>query len=168
MTAYAQESLEDSAPLYVVRESHDGDRPYITKAWVASSTETALARALSANYEREQSALVWAWLPHVTVRVACDSTDPDAILGFVVYQGSETSIVHYVHVRKDFRRLGIARALLGPLVESRAIYTHRITDGTRYAGFKAQKSKAPDADARLFEVPPLWTFNPFPFFRGPR
>lgn len=46
------------------------------------------------------------------VRVACDPSDETTILGYAVLTGDE---LHYVYVRKDFWRMGVARALLAGL-----------------------------------------------------
>lgn len=48
----------------------------------------------------------------VRIRVACDPKDQDSILGFAVTSGDE---LHFVYVRQDFRKLGVARALLEDL-----------------------------------------------------
>src|SRR6185312_6623205 len=43
------------------------------------------------------------------VKLSVLSDDHDIVLGFCVYEGSA---VHYVHVHKDYRRIGVGSALL--------------------------------------------------------
>jgi len=50
--------------------------------------------------------------PDSVLRVACLPDDSDAILGWSVISGDEPHTLHYVYVRKDARKQGIARLLL--------------------------------------------------------
>lgn len=47
--------------------------------------------------------------PEALIKLAALSDDPDVILGWALI---ELDKVHYVYVKKDFRRKGIARALI--------------------------------------------------------
>src|SRR5271166_5811041 len=51
--------------------------------------------------------------PLTVVRLAVLTDDPDVVLGFSV---SEKNKIHFVHVHKDHRRLGIGSDLLPPNV----------------------------------------------------
>ena len=53
--------------------------------------------------------------------------EPDAILGWAAYEGGAVPCVHYVYVRKDARRHGVARAMVGDL--DRAEYSHAAPKG---------------------------------------
>lgn len=48
--------------------------------------------------------------PGVSLNVACDEANPTWIAGFSVFRGDE---IFWIHVRKDYRRRGIGRLLLG-------------------------------------------------------
>lgn len=54
-------------------------------------------------------------LPTVTVKVACLKDEPDCILGYAVYAGSK---LHWVHVKKEWRRIGVANSLLPPVFDT--------------------------------------------------
>ena len=73
------------------------------------------------------------------VRVAYDEADPDCIVGFAVYSGP---ILHMVYVRKELRRLGIARVLLEPL------------------DIEFYSLSSPDFDARIRPSERGWKFAP--------
>lgn len=47
--------------------------------------------------------------PNVTVKVACLKDDPGVILGYSVYSGTRAD---WVHVKKSWRGIGLARDLL--------------------------------------------------------
>lgn len=53
-------------------------------------------------------------LQRSTVLVCCLTDDPDVVLGYVVY---EPGILHWIYVKKGFRRLGIGKLLLPQDVE---------------------------------------------------
>jgi GNAT superfamily N-acetyltransferase len=49
--------------------------------------------------------------PSCVVRMAVLSDDEDVVLGFSVVRGN---IIDYCHTQRDYRRIGIARALMPP------------------------------------------------------
>lgn len=50
--------------------------------------------------------------PDSVLRVACLPDDPDAILGWAVITADQPPKLHFVYVRKEARKNGIARMLL--------------------------------------------------------
>ena len=91
------------------------------------------------NYDRYiLNTLAKAW-----VRLAVLADDRDVVLGFAVFRHVMTGgILDYVHVHKDQRRQGIAKALVPS-------GTHTITHLTR-TGLSIWGSKHPE-----------WKFDPF-------
>lgn len=60
-----------------------------------------------------------ALIPESVVLVACLETDPDTILGWCCAQVVDTALViHYLYVKYNFRKFGIARRLVTTLLES--------------------------------------------------
>jgi hypothetical protein len=49
-----------------------------------------------------------------TVRIACDVSDPDTILGFAIVDRENPTLLHYVYVRHALRGEGIEQALVRP------------------------------------------------------
>lgn len=96
-----------------IRLGRPSDLPYVTDTWVKRGHDrnerlgaaTARVRAILA---RSDSVL----------RVACLPDDSDAILGWAVVSSDEPPILHYVYVRKDARKQGIARLLLAGVTRS--------------------------------------------------
>lgn len=86
-----------------------------------------------ANYAK----VIEALLSRSHCQVACLSQDPTVVLGYVVFAGST---IHWIFVKKAFRKMGIGRALL----PERSITT--VTHLTKLG--KALK-------------PSNWTYDPF-------
>ena len=96
-----------------IRELKESDVNFILATWCRSAYSNAtgyrekqsifhkgLERVIKRRYEQGD----------LLVYIACDSDDPDFILGFAVF-GYVYSL-HYVYVKEAFKRLGVAKALL--------------------------------------------------------
>lgn len=136
----------------------DDDRAYVISSWLNSYAEVGrrprrvdpktkevqdeggefrgTARgAYFAIYEP----IVKQLLARSTVAVATLPEEPDVVLGWMAI---EDDVLHYLLVKPRWRRLGIARWLLGQLGDINAVYTHR---------------PAPSVGARL--IPASWSFD---------
>lgn len=51
--------------------------------------------------------------PGVDVTVACLAEDPDVLIGYVVHTNT---VVHWMFVKKSWRKIGVAKSLLPPRV----------------------------------------------------
>lgn len=69
--------------------------------------------------------------PETMVRLAVLVDDPDTCLGWVIHEGGT---LHYAFVKKDFRRQGIAKALL-PKSIARITHLTKIGQAIRRAKF---------------------------------
>ena len=47
--------------------------------------------------------------PHTRITIACSDDQPNWLVGFSVYQGH---VLHWVYVKKDYRRKGVATLML--------------------------------------------------------
>lgn len=77
--------------------------------------------------------------PDSITRLAVLTTDHDVVLGYCL---SREDVLDYVHVHKDMRQKGIAKALIPKNI---TVISHITKDGIRF-----WQSKHPE-----------WTFNPF-------
>lgn len=68
-------------------------------------------------------------LTRSTVRVACLEDDQDVIVAYVVYSGN---CLHWVYVKKDWRKLGIATALIPDSIEVVTHLTKRAAKNNPY------------------------------------
>jgi GNAT superfamily N-acetyltransferase len=90
-----------------IRLGRPSDLAFVVDSWVKRGHErgerlreaTARVRALLARHDS-------------VLRVACLPDDSDAILGWAVITAKPPHKLHYVYVRKEARKQGIARTLL--------------------------------------------------------
>lgn len=61
------------------------------------------------HYEHEMNRVFAAIVPTATARIACDPSDDDTRLAFVVYTGN---LLHYAYVEQNMRRFGLVPSLL--------------------------------------------------------
>src|ERR1017187_2430254 len=61
-----------------------------------------------------------------TVSIAHPVGEPEVILGFIAHDGGD--ILQYIYVKKTFRQMGIAKALLGDMVPKTFTHWTRDTD----------------------------------------
>jgi hypothetical protein len=88
--------------------------------------------------------------PNVKIRLAVLSDDVDVCLGWSVVQ--DDSILQYVYVQKDYRKIGIGKSLVPPTIDT---ITHLTTAGMSIWANKC-KSKPDDNSHK-----PLVVFDPF-------
>ena len=89
-----------------IRLGRPSDLPFVVDTWVKRGQR---GERLSAATARVRAILA---RPDSVLRVACLPDDSDAILGWAVISADEPHTLHYVYVRKDARKQGIARLLL--------------------------------------------------------
>jgi hypothetical protein len=58
---------------------------------------------------------ITAILENAKVMLACDSTDPSVIFGYVVW---EPDVLHWVYVKHAFRKLSLCRSMLSQIDQS--------------------------------------------------
>jgi GNAT superfamily N-acetyltransferase len=128
--------------LYLLRPGRPDDRAYVARTWVADYRSSTFAEWAGGSYYAGHNDSVTKCLDRSSVRVTVAHVpdDDSALLGFAVREGA---VLHYVYVRADLRRLGIAKAMLGSDMTVR--YTHR-------------------SQTRGCYPPQDWTFDPYLFF----
>lgn len=93
-----------------VRIAKPGDMAFVIDAWKRSfEGAPAVRHADREHYREEMTRAIRRLCDRAEVRVACDPSDEDTIVGFCAFTGTE---LHYVYVKKDFRGHGIAKGLL--------------------------------------------------------
>ncbi len=90
-----------------IRLGRLSDLPYVVDTWVKRGHERG--ERLRAATARVRAILA---RPDSVLRVASLPDDTDAILGWAVITSAEPHELHYVYVRKEARKQGIARVLL--------------------------------------------------------
>jgi len=102
--------------IHQLRPRVDRDIPFIFRSWLMSAKEQALLARIPEQvfFHHHHAILEDLWQDtSVLWTVAANPADSTFIYGFAAVQMTDTiPIVHYVYVRKNFRRLGIGSALL--------------------------------------------------------
>lgn len=119
----AYESVQDEALVY---------RSYLQSYWRLGVRLTVAHGSAAQALEREvyhegQRAVFDELLRHSEVAVACSPEDAWQVLGFAVYDDLPSGLIlHYVYVKRVFRRAGLgAELVMGRLGKRRRlIYTH--------------------------------------------
>ena len=131
------------------------DVGYILSSWLRSDSHTYRARECGRIYSFEYHKILAQFLqrkPHPTVRVCCLPDDEDAILGWSI---TEPDCVHYVYVRKELRRQGIASKLLdGFLSRDELVFSHK----------PALDVIGGDIESIRAMISPNWIYNPYRIF----
>jgi GNAT superfamily N-acetyltransferase len=92
----------------------EADRAYVVRSWLLAAAESPFSRVVGhQNFMREHHALIERILARGACVIAAPSDHSDSIIGFSVteMQGARR-VVHFVHVRREARRNGVASALL--------------------------------------------------------
>lgn len=128
-----------------LRPAEESDLQYVVKSWLRSYWhDSDYARAQGRVYHVEHRRLVLRLIQQGAVTVAAWSGDPDTIIGFAC---TRAGVVHYVYVREEFRRMGIAHLLVGPMASHPVEYTHRTSI------------------LRKLPLPAAWSFNMYRWFQ---
>lgn len=133
-----------------IREGAAGDLNYVLSSWLRNYRTSIKTRGIESEVYYDQQhghhAAIVAALQRANV--LCAGVEPGQVLGWVCYE--QPNIVHYIHIKYDFQRLGVARALLAaaglraPLVVT---HWHSACDRATVRGDKL-------------------LYNPYLFFRG--
>lgn len=98
----------------MLRAGVPADHPFVIDSWLLSGRSQAIARDAGRGYAGDMKWLLRRLLERGALLVACDKEEPGAIWGWALTRGSS---IFYVYVRQEFRRKGLARALLAPFLD---------------------------------------------------
>lgn len=115
-----------------IRRAHSGDLAFIYNSWLRSFKGSRDKHVDADTYFEGHHELIGDLLDstNTTVLIARPVDDADTILGWCV---KTNDTLHYVYVKEAFRRMGIARALVGEFKQ----HTHITPYGIRALGTKA-------------------------------
>lgn len=102
------------SPLFKIRLANDDDIHLVINSWLHSYRASPFGAGMSSEvYYREHRDVLQDILEHCQVMVACDNEIGDQIYGWIAYEESkEETIVHFVYVKRPFRKFGIASTLV--------------------------------------------------------
>lgn len=137
-------SVNEITPLFLIRAYEPGDLRFVVGGWHASNRYAPASQGVKHAIYEEDRWRIEDTIGRSDVLVATTAEDTNALFGFACYQtGPDRPRIHYVYVKRDARRLGIARALLSHLAHEPAWFTH----------LPVIRSKLP--------IPPQWDYRPW-------
>lgn len=100
-----------------IRDAHPDDVHYVIKTWCREHRFNKPQHMPDRLYYQEQQKVIGQLASKSQLKVACAPDNLSAIYGFAVgKQLSDTTLLaHYVYTRNEWRRLGVARALIQAL-----------------------------------------------------
>ena len=125
-----------------IRAAVETDVPFIFNSWLKSFQGSHTARNISTPvYFDFQHKTIENLLKKCPVLIACDSTDPDSVYGYFVYELLDgVTVYHYAYVKHAFRQMGVFKLLLekaGYSLDSQAFYTHETSTGLKIIRIKS-------------------------------
>lgn len=98
--------------LVSIRLKETKDDPFIYNSWLKSN-RAKHANMPTSDYFAHYKKLINNLLYKSLTFIACDPKDPEFIYGYIVIRPIEDlKIIHYVYVKKPFRRFGVLKQLL--------------------------------------------------------
>lgn len=97
-----------------IRQYKDLDKDYIIKTWLDSNYKNtdACNTIKKSVYYTNHNIIINRIFDDCVKVIACDDTDEDLILGWLVGElKKDCDVLHFLYVRKEFRRKGVGRLL---------------------------------------------------------
>lgn len=99
------------------------DRGFVVDSWLRSYAGSPMAELAGRAYWTGHKRVVERILAEgAPVHVACSIDDPGTLFGWAC----KGDALHYVYVKREFRRFGLARSLLRGMTGA-VVYSHRTT-----------------------------------------
>lgn len=119
----------------IIRDAKPEDLPWIYSTWLEGYREHTTDRRVTScppvEFFPRWRALSQRLLAVSRVAIASHEADPTVICGWLCWMPGRPPRVHYVHVRRSMRRLGVATSLMGHAKIDRGspvLYSHRTED----------------------------------------
>lgn len=107
----------NKSDLIVTRTAVQSDKPFILATWLKglkfgnSWFKLIDDKVYFQVYHSVVETIITK--PGVDIKVACLKEDPSVIIGYGVFEGSK---IHWMHVKKLWRGIGVARDLIPPTI----------------------------------------------------
>jgi hypothetical protein len=123
----------------VLRKFKETDRDFITRSVLMSfmNGSKEVQKINRDSYMRAHNTTLNKLLDKCECIVSCDPEDQDLVYGFALYDNGEVfDVLHYIYVRKTFRKNRVAAELLSTIQNKRNLAISHLTDDFRPARLK--------------------------------
>lgn len=96
-----------------IRAATEEDVSFIFNSWLKSYRDSQFAKQITNTiYFAQQHKLIEKLLETCQVFVACNSTNPGDLYGYICFEKVDSIyVLHYIYVKHTYRKLGIAKML---------------------------------------------------------
>lgn len=122
-----------------IRKFKETDRDFITKSLLFSfmNGSKEIQRINRDSYMQSHNIIANTIINRCFCLISCDQEDPDLIYGFILFEHMpKFDILHYVYIRKPFRKNKIASELISSVKNSKQLALTHLTDEFKPARLK--------------------------------
>lgn len=123
----------------ILRSFKDTDRDFVTRSLLMSFMHGSkeVQKINRDSYMNAHNTTINKLLDRCECLLICDLEDQDLIYGFVLYEnGEQFDVLHYIYIRKAFRKNRLAAELLSKVFKKRNLAISHITDEFKPARLK--------------------------------
>ncbi len=125
-------------PKVYFRDAIEEDISFIFNSWLKSYRNArAVSGIASSIYFSEHHKVLERIMKSCKVTIASNPADKSQIYGYIVFEEiSGITVIHYSYVKHTFRKMGIAKTLLGTVkkdLSTGSMYSHSTLSGDRIA-----------------------------------
>lgn len=116
----------------VWREMHDDERNYVLSSWLRSYAGKGQDPRDYAEHQRfydDYAPVVRNLVARSRIAVATLRDTPELMLGWAAIEGDA---LHYLVTKPRWRKMGVARWMVGEFASMPVQYTHRTTDSAKW------------------------------------
>jgi GNAT superfamily N-acetyltransferase len=122
----------------IIREAIQDDLPLIYNSWLKQYRESPFSvGVVNSVYYSQHRKIIDCLIERSVLRVACDAASPTKIYGWVCGEIYDPLVLHFIYVKKKYRKRGIGGMLLNEFGWKEV--PHIIT--THFMKYKRKKSK---------------------------
>lgn len=108
------------APPFLLRHIKPSDRHFVFDSWTKSYRKSPTVQGLESEiYYPRQMKIITRLLERGWCMIMADPQDPDHIIGYCAGEHTRSALViHWMFIKKNFRRFGLARTTLNLILRS--------------------------------------------------
>ncbi len=123
----------------ILRKFKETDRDFITRSILMSFMHGSkeVQKINRDSYMQAHNGTLNKLIDNCESLIICDPEDEDLIYGFIIYEnGEKFDVLHYIYVRKAFRKNRFAAELLSKVFKKRNLAVSHMTDEFKPARLK--------------------------------
>ena len=105
----------------------ENTRNFVIDTWIRSYRKSPYSKGIPTQiYYPYQRAIIESLIDQSQTLVASNINDEDQLIGYICFEKTTPPILHYLYVKKIFRRLGVAKQMLKQIDQGDLLlYSHK-------------------------------------------